>query len=187
MFTEKPTIQQVSQVAGKNIVLKNAQLEDAEFILALRLDPDKNKYLSPIDAEVEKQREWLRLYLNSQGQAYFVICDKSFNRLGTVRIYDAVAESFSWGSWILKKGAPASAAIESAVLVYHLATVCWGFQSAHFQVHRANASVLSFHKKFGAEEVAEISGDIQMRIGRAQIDQALRRYSKYLPSQNPVA
>jgi RimJ/RimL family protein N-acetyltransferase len=178
-----PTIRQVSRVHGKNIVLANVRVEDADFILSLRLDPNKNRFLSSVDSDVENQREWIRKYLASEGEAYFVICDKAMQRLGTVRIYDAVADSFSWGSWILKDGAPASAAIESAVLVYRLATNKWGFRSAHFKVHRANTSVVAFHEKFGAELVAETAEEIHMRIGPAQIEASLKRYARFLPAQ----
>lgn len=178
-----PTIRKVARVHGKNIVLKNVELEDAEFILSLRLDPQKSRYISAVDQDVEKQREWIRQYQHSEGQAYFLICDKSLQNLGTVRIYDAVGDSFSWGSWILKDGAPSSAAIESAALVYQLALTCWGFKAAHFQVHLANTSVLGFHEKFGAQRVAQTSEEVHLRIEQPQIEQSLRRYAKYLPAQ----
>ena len=179
----RPAIRQISRVMGKTIVLRNVQPDDAQFILSLRLDARKNRYLSAVDADTAKQRAWIEHYLASAGQAYFIICDKALVPLGTVRIYGAVGDSFSWGSWILKDGAPPAAAIESAVLVYRLATVCWGFRSAHFQVHRANVSVLGFHVKFGARVVAETLDEIYLRIEGAQIEQSLKRYAKYLPTQ----
>jgi hypothetical protein len=183
--THRLVIRQVDRVWGKSIVLRNVQVEDAEFILSLRLDPQKGSYLSPVEADVEKQREWIRTYLRSKGQAYFLICDLAMRPLGTVRIYDAIGESFSWGSWILKKGAPPSAAIESAVLVYWLATKYWNFVASHFQVRRDNASVLAFHEKFGAERVTQTTeeAEIHLRIGQAQIERSLNRYARYLPSE----
>jgi hypothetical protein len=183
--THRPVIRQVDRVLGKSIVLRNVQVEDAEFILSLRLDPQKGSYLSPVEADVEKQREWIRTYLRSKGQAYFLICDLAMRPLGTVRIYDAIGESFSWGSWILKKGAPPSAAIESAALVYWLATKYWKFVASHFQVRRDNTSVLDFHEKFGAERVTQTTEEeeIHLRIGQAQIERSLNRYARYLPSE----
>lgn len=177
-----PTIRQVSLVRGRNIVLNNVQVEDAEFIHALRLDPGRSRFLSPLDGGVEEQREWIRRYLASEGQAYFVIRDTSMQRLGTVRVYDAIGDSFSWGSWILVEGAPATAAIESAVLVYRLATAEWGFRSAHFKVHRANTSVLAFHEKFGAQRISQAADEVHLRIELAQIERSLQRYARYLPA-----
>jgi len=183
--TDRPVIRQVERVLGKNIVLRNVRIKDAEFILSLRLDPQKGGYLSPVEADVEKQREWIRTYLRSKGQAYFLICDLAMRPLGTVRIYDAIGESFSWGSWILKKGAPRAAAVESAVLVYWLATKYWKFRAAHFQVRRDNTSVLAFHEKFGAERVTQTTEEVEihLRIGHAQIERSLKRYARHLPAE----
>lgn len=183
MQDERPVIRKTKLVRGKSISFRDIEETDAEFVLQLRLDPRRNRYLSPVDAEVDVQREWIRQYRESEGQAYFVICDGAFAELGTVRIYDAIDESFSWGSWVLKEGAPAHAAIESAVLVYTLATRFWGFRAAHFRVHPANTSVLAFHEKFGAQRVSETSDEIQLRIGIAQIENSLMRFSRYAPKQ----
>jgi Acetyltransferase (GNAT) domain len=178
----QPTIRKVSRVHGKSIVLADAQVEDAEFILSLRLDPNKAKFLSPVDADVEKQRQWIRDYAASEGQAFFVICNKAMRRLGTVRIYAASNDSFSWGSWILKDGAPKAAAIESALLVYQLAKG-WGFRSAYFKVHRDNTSVLAFHERFGAVRSGQTNEEIHLQIGAAEIERSLERYARYLPGE----
>ncbi len=157
-------------------------IEDAEFILALRLDDTKNKYLSPIDHSLESQREWIRRYQQSENQAYFVICDNQNNSLGTVRIYDPLGESFSWGSWILRTGAPTSAAIESSLMVYRLATEHWGFRAAHFQVDKNNAAVLRFHERFGAVRCGESGDSVLFQIELNAIQQAIQRHAKFLPT-----
>jgi hypothetical protein len=51
--THRLVIRQVDRVWGKSIVLRNVQVEDAEFILSLRLDPQKGSYLSPVEADVD--------------------------------------------------------------------------------------------------------------------------------------
>lgn len=186
MQEQRPTIRRTALVHGRSIILRDMEEADAEFVLQLRLDPRRNQFLSPVNAQVQAQRNWIRQYRESEGQAYFVICNSASERLGTVRIYDAIGESFSWGSWILKEGAPAYAAIESAVLVYLLATQCWGFRAAHFNVHPANASVLGFHEKFGARRVSQTSEEIQLRIGIEEIERSLRRFSRYAPKQLQV-
>ena len=84
---------------------------------------------------------------------------------------------------MMKQGAPAAAAIESAGLVYRLATEVWGFRAAHFQVHRANTSVVAFHEKFDAQRVWETDGEIGYSIGLDAIGQSLRRYARYLPQR----
>lgn len=115
-----PKIRRPRWVQGKTIRFKEVDIEDAEFILALRLDSNKNKYMSPVKGDVQSQSEWIKRYQTSVDQVYFLICDNQARPLGTVRMYDPVGESFSWGSWMLKTGAPATAAIESALMVYLL-------------------------------------------------------------------
>lgn len=178
-----PRIARPVRVRGKHLELRNVVEADAPFILGLRLDAQKNRYLSPVDPDLEKQKEWIRRYQDSTGQAYFIICDPSGEALGTVRLYDAKGQSFSWGSWILRDGSPASTAVESAVMVYALATRHWGFTAAHFQVHRENARVVAFHEKFGAVRVREDSDEIDLSIDAPHIEAALARYARYLPAE----
>jgi RimJ/RimL family protein N-acetyltransferase len=178
--TVTPKIQRPHRVQGKAIRFKDVRIEDAEFILALRLDETKNKYLSPVDHSLESQREWIRRYQESDNQAYFVICDNQNNPLGTVRIYDPLGESFSWGSWILRSGAPATAAIESSLMVYRLATEHWGFRAAHFQVDKQNAAVLRFHERFGAIRCGESGNSILFQIELSTIQHAIQRHAKFL-------
>lgn len=71
VLAERPVIRQLAHVMGRSIVLRNVQVEDAEFILSLRLDPQKGGHLSPVEADVEKQREWIRQYLGSRGRPIF--------------------------------------------------------------------------------------------------------------------
>ena len=80
-----------------NIRLRLAEENDAAFILSLRIDPNKNKYLSNVGADVDKQREWLRAYKQreQQGQEYyFVIEDAHGLCVGVVRMYDFQDHSF---------------------------------------------------------------------------------------------
>ena len=44
-------------IYGNNIDLRPVEIDDAEFILSLRIDPKLNQYLSPVENDLEKQRE----------------------------------------------------------------------------------------------------------------------------------
>ena len=43
-------------IYGKNIDLRPVEIDDAEFILSLRIDPKLNQYLSPVENDLEKQK-----------------------------------------------------------------------------------------------------------------------------------
>lgn len=174
-------LRKANRLIGRTLAFRNAQPEDAALILALRTDLRIARYLSATSAEVEKQFAWLKHYAASEGQAYFIIEANDGEQLGTVRLYDENGDSFCWGSWILKEGAPQIAAIESALMVYSYAIDYLGFKSAHFDVRKGNEHVWRFHERFGAVRVAETEHDFIYQISGESIAASCQRYKKYLP------
>jgi len=162
-------------------VFRNAVVKDADFILSLRSDKEKSKYLSQTPAELSHQIAWLIDYAGKSDQAYFIIETKEREPLGTVRLYDARSNSICWGSWILKDGAPQSAAIESALMVYSYAANFLGFRQAHFDVRKGNENVWRFHERMGAERVGETASDYLYRIDIDGVLSTHPKYRKYLP------
>ncbi len=162
-------------------MLRDAAPADAVFTLELRTNTQKNLHLSRTSPDIELQTRWLNAYADSTDQAYFVIESKDGNQLGTVRLYDPQGSSFCWGSWILKDGAPAQAAIESALMVYAYAIDSLGFHAAHFDVRQGNERVWRFHERFGAVRTSETENDFLYCIDAASIEKSRQRYHKYLP------
>jgi len=177
-----PKILKASCLSGQTLNLRNALVHDAEFILSLRSNEKKSKYLSKIANELSQQVSWLKRYETLTDQAYFIIEDKYGCSLGTVRIYDQVGDSFCWGSWIVKEGVATGVAIESALVVYSYALNHLGFKAAHFDVHKGNESVWRFHENFGAIRVAESETDIHYKISEGAILGSLAHYRKFLKS-----
>lgn len=177
-----PVIRRVSHIRGHKIALRDVVVDDAPFILALRTNPEKSAYISPVSGELSTQVEWIERYREGVGQAYFIIEDLAGVALGTVRLYDAQGDSFCWGSWILRDGAPTNASIESALIVYRFAIETLGFSRSHFQVNRLNSSVYAFHERFGAVRVAESEVEYEYTIELPMIEQSLDRYRRFLPN-----
>ena len=140
---------------GRTIYFRLVKLEDAEFIHALRVDEQYNKYLSQVDDDVEKQREWIKSYKqreNNKQEYYYVIHRKDNNLpIGTLRIYDFIPEenSFCWGSWILNENKTRYAALECAMCVYEFAFEELGYSRCHMDMRKENKGVVEFHKRFG--------------------------------------
>src|ERR1700712_5721254 len=128
-----PTIKKAKLVAGRSLSLRNVLVEDAEFILSLRLNPKKSRHLSATSTELEDQVSWLRNYELSTDQAYFIVCDKAGQRVGCLRLYDAVGESYCWGSWLMVDGLGPLVSIEAVLLVYAYARQL-GFSTARLNV-----------------------------------------------------
>ena len=181
-MSDSPEVRKAKRLQGKTLTLRNAEVSDAGFILQLRTDARKGMHLSATSAVLEDQQAWLRRYEHTVGDAYFIIEDATGGAAGTVRLYDARGDSFCWGSWIVKDGAAASVAIESALMVYAYALDTLGFDRAHFDVRRDNERVWSFHERFGAVRVAENDADIEYTISNEAIRASMRRFRQYLPS-----
>jgi hypothetical protein len=172
------------RILGKNLVFRNVECDDAEFILKLRNNPTNSKYLSVTSASVEDQRNWILAYAKSMDQAYFVISDREGSPLGCVRIYDPTDHSYTWGSWILLPGLSPMAAMESALMVYsygkHL-----GFKDARIDVRQSNLSVWRFHEKFSqALLIRETPQDRYYVVREEAIDRLLHRYQSLV--SNPL-
>jgi RimJ/RimL family protein N-acetyltransferase len=176
-----PAYRKPKLVTGSNLVFRDACAHDAEFILGLRTDEKKSRYLSSTSAAIGKQVEWLERYAHDASQIYFIIEDEHRQSVGTVRLYDAQGDSFCWGSWIKKDGAPPGFAIESALMVYHFARYL-GFQSAHFEVRKENIAVCRFHERLGAVIASQSAQDVHYTMDSETIRKALDRFGKFLPA-----
>jgi RimJ/RimL family protein N-acetyltransferase len=176
-----PVLKKARAVRGKSLVLRDATINDARFILALRTDTRISKHLSHVSSALEDQIAWLRCYAQSSDQAYFVIELTEGKPIGIVRLYDPHEYSFCWGSWIMSRDAPPAAAIESALLVYAYGLHTLGFRCAHFQVRRGNTRVWAFHERFGAVRTGESALEFEYEITREAILRSMDRYRRYLP------
>src|SRR5471030_2418417 len=170
--TSVPRFTRPRSVTGKQLVFRDAAVADAEFILSLRTDEQKARYLSATDADLSKQRAWMAAYAGAP--------------VGTVRLYDQRGDSFCWGSWIKSDAAPSNFGIESALMVYRYA-LHLGFRRAHFDVRRENASVRQFHLRLGAVATGEDDDNVYFEMPHEAILQTLAHYKKYLPDGVAIA
>ena len=176
-----PSIRKARRIDGRTLALRGAGESDAAFIHALRTDPVRARFLSAVPPDPSAQTEWLRRYAADSSQAYFVIADGAAGEpLGTVRLYGARGDAFSWGSWLLKAGLPSHCAIESALMTYHYGL--WlGFRTAYFEVRQDNFSVWRFHEHFGATRIGADDRHFHYELAADALTQALQRYRRYLP------
>lgn len=168
------------RVRGNKLVFRDATPADAQFILSLRTDATKNRYLSSTSPDVAQQVAWLERYAGDDEQIYFIIENLSGEPVGTVRLYDRRGSSFCWGSWIKSDNAPSGFGIESALMIYRYA-LHLGFDAAHFEVRRENTGVIQFHERFGARIVRETEHDLFFELALPDMRAALDKFAKYLP------
>ena len=92
-----PTLRKAQRLIGHQLVLRNADARDAAFIVRLRTDAQKKRFISPTSPEVAQQTAWLTRYAHQSDDAYFVAEDFNGHPVGTIRLYDAVDDSFCFG------------------------------------------------------------------------------------------
>ena len=168
-------------VRGKHIALREITPNDADFLLRLRTDPNLGKHLSPTTADIDQQKAYIFNYLTSLTDYYFIVTDWQQRNLGTIRIYDIQGNSFCWGSWILSKEAPSTAAIESALLIYDFGFFALHYHMSHFDVRKANTKVVDFHKRFGARVIREDELNYFFEYDRGTYLKTREKYARYLP------
>jgi len=175
-----PALRKAKTVAGAHLVLRNATVADAEFILSLRLDPQKSRHLAVTSSRLEDQIAWLRNYESATNQAYFIVCDTSGRPIGCLRLYDPIGESYCWGSWLMVSGLSPLASIEANMVVYAYGR--WlGFREARLDVRRDNVAVWRFHERFsGAVRVRATELDYFYVLGEERIETLLARYRHLL-------
>lgn len=91
------------------------QVEDAAFILSLRADPERTKYMLTLDADVTKQQQWILAYKKREraGEDYYLLySDENNQPIGVNRIQkiDFKTQTCTISSTIKKKGGVTTAA-----------------------------------------------------------------------------
>lgn len=152
-----------------SISVREVEVNDASYILKLRLDDSYSKYISKVSDNVSAQENYIRHYLasNISGREsfYFILTNAvTGERCGTVRIYNFNDDTFEWGSWILDDNKTRYAAMETAVLIYEFAFNTLGFGKSEFEVNKNNEKVVSYHIKSGARIIGEDDINYYFRV-----------------------
>jgi len=180
-LASRPRVRRAGRVLGHSLALVDAGVPFAGFIFGLRSDPERARYLHPTSPSLADQVSWLQAYARREHEAYFVVQTRRGEALGTVRLMEAHGHTFSWGSWLLKRGAPATAAIESALMVYAYALDALGFHDCELHVHADNTRVRAFHERLGAVAVTRDDTDVRYCLSHDAIRATLARYARFLP------
>lgn len=148
---------------GKYVNLREVKLDDAAFILELRTDAKKSRFLHKTDHNLQKQIDYLKRYLTLDNEWYFIIENKKHEPLGTIRIYNVQGIRFTGGSWIMKDGATPQESFEGDLLLKRYAYEALNFEESIFDVRKDNIKVVRYHKICGSEIIDETDLDYIFR------------------------
>jgi RimJ/RimL family protein N-acetyltransferase len=129
--------------------------EDAEFIVKLRNDPKKARYISVTSNCVDDQIRWIKSYKEreKEGKDYYFIYSYQGQLAGVNRIYEIENNHFIHGSWVFVDDIPPYCALAAGIIARELAFETLGLEEEidTAGVHRDNTSVLQYIRLLGAE------------------------------------
>lgn len=138
-------------ISGRYVDLRSATLDDAEFTLNIRLDPEIKKCFPPFDSNIEKQKIWLSNQMQKNNDYFFIIIDKQNNqRIGTISVYDIdyKKKDGESGRLIIQNENP-FIPVEAFFLLLRFAFHEIGLQRLHGFIMNENKRAISFNKFFG--------------------------------------
>lgn len=127
-------------------------VDDAEFIVSLRSDPERTEFMITLSKDVENQRQWIREYKKreEEGSDYYFICNnQDSSPIGVNRISKINFETLSCklSGFIKKKGNKADTAamflIQKEIVFDTLGLV---FSIA--EIHEKNYKMLKYFEYF---------------------------------------
>ncbi|MEL1240094.1 GNAT family N-acetyltransferase [Flavobacterium flavipallidum] len=146
-------------ISNYNIKLRFVEEKDAAFILELRTDLSKSRFISQTDSDTEKQKEWIKNYKlrEEKGEEfYFIASDVNEIDFATYRIYNKKEDTIEIGSFISRPSYnnPINVIKLDIIIKEYVFTVL-GYQKLNFEVRKDNKSVVNYHKKFNPVIVNE--------------------------------
>lgn len=138
------------EIQGHAHRLRPVSDADAEYIVRLRNDPQRARFLHTGATTREQQLAWLSEYYGREGDYYFVIERRSdASPQGLIALYDLNPQRNDalWGRWIVQTGS--LCAVESVWLIHRVAFDVLRLDSDYSLTVADNAPVLSFHDSCG--------------------------------------
>lgn len=166
-------------------------VNDAEYILKLRLHPELGRYLTPTDPSLEKQIQWLSEYKLREraGTEYFYIIQNGATRCGGIRIL-MESDYFEPASVILDANKTPTASTEAMLFVYQLGFEQWGFDKSLLTVRKENIRAIRLYQRLGARIVGERRASVGIlhlfEFNRSDWEFARKKYRALLPNFGPA-
>ncbi len=140
---------------GIFVKIRKVEINDAEFTLALRLDPKISQFIFKTPPDLEKQKEWIKNQQKKTDDHYFLIEDLNDKKLGTIAIYDVEKNCAELGRWLSRGNSLQN--IDSIILTYDFAFEQLKLEYIDSFTNKNNKNVVNFHKTFGADFIEEIA------------------------------
>ena len=134
------------------LFLKYVNEDDADFILKLRTDKNKSKFISLSSSDVKEQKKWIRSYKEREKaglEYYFIAYDENKEAFATYRLYNKTDQMIEIGSFITKQNYlnPINA-IKLDILMKEFVFETLNYDMLNFEVRKMNVSVVKYHNQY---------------------------------------
>ena len=140
---------------GKYVNIREVEVQDAEFILSLRCNENKARFINKTDNDIAKQKQYIKRYKTLNDEYYFIVTDKKHSSIGTIRMYELGNNDFVSGSWLMVKESSAEQVLEGNFLMLNFAYYALNYRKFRFDVRVENKKVAAFHQIMGATVVSK--------------------------------
>lgn len=144
------------------IAFRYVNEDDAEFILKIRTDPKKSRFITKTDSDVEKQRNWIRTYKAREKEGveyYFLItCDQV--PTGVIRIYDIHDGQFEIGSIVMVDNAPIQCVLATTIMAKEIAFEILELEVEKSEAYAENKQVVKLQKSWNKTFVGSVMDSI---------------------------
>ena len=126
---------------------------DAEFILSLRANPNRTKYMITLDYDIERQKKWIQEYKKREKKGldfYFIYSNNEDRPIGVNRIshVDINSKTAKFSSLIVVEGLKYEALI-MVIIMNEIAFHSLGIDMYFGDVHKKNSRVFRILDLFG--------------------------------------
>lgn len=142
-----------------NIKLRLVEEKDSEFIVKLRTDSLKSRFISKTNSDVQDQKRWIKEYKGREiigEEYYFVAIDENEVKFATYRIYNKTSKCIEIGSFVSKPDYdnPINV-IKVDIILKSFVFTTLDYKELIFEVRKENKTVVNYHKKFNPSLVKE--------------------------------
>lgn len=142
-----------------NVRVRLVGVKDAPFIVSLRSDITRTKYMITLDDDVEKQEQWIRDYKlrERKGTDYYLLYELlngtpvCVNRISQISFSDSKCKA---AGWIKKKDAKVNS-MAIFILQKEIIFNLLGLNSFYSDLHQDNKNVLRYYEVFDVKPVME--------------------------------
>lgn len=129
-------------------------VDDAEFIVHLRNQKHAQGTIHDTSLDVEKQRQWIKNYLDRENEYYWIMEDINGNPFGTNSFYHYDAENgqIEQGRWVQVAGSDSVVSMSREIVLKDFAFYVLHVSKVVGDVVSTNKQVVKYNRFIGARE-----------------------------------